>query len=153
MNTKNQDEEHLKLLTTFHYVVGGITALCACFPLIHLVIGLTMLFAPERFSKSDHAAGPERMVGGLFVVIAGSIILLGWALAAANVYVGRCLARREKHSFCLVVEALNCLNTPIGTVLGVFTIIVIMRPSIKEMFDSNRVDRERPRVDESPTQT
>ncbi|HSB11840.1 MAG TPA: hypothetical protein VLM38_20300 [Blastocatellia bacterium] len=138
MNSKNPDEEHLRLLSIFHYVVGGITALCACFPLIHLVVGLTMIFAPERLSGSEHTPGPERMFGLFFVVLASAFIILGWALAAANVYVGRCLTRREKHTFCLVVAAVNCINTPIGTVLGVFTIIVLMRPSVKAMFETNR---------------
>lgn len=153
VDSKNQDQEHLRLLTTFHYVVGGITALCACFPLIHLTIGLMMLFSPERFSNSNHGGGPDRIFGLFFVVIGGGVIVIGWALAAANVYAGRCLARREKHTFCLVVAAVNCLNTPIGTVLGVFTIIVILRPSVKEMFDVNRVHRESSPVDEGPTGT
>lgn len=152
MNSKNQDEEHLRLLTIFHYIVGGITALCACFPLIHLVIGMTMLFAPERLSGSEHAPGPERVVGLFFTVFAAAIILLGWALAAANIYAGRCLARREKYTFCIVVAAVNCINTPIGTVLGVFTIIVLVRPSVKQMFEANRavqqnLDFDRPSPD------
>jgi hypothetical protein len=32
----NVDYEHLRLLSIFHYVVGGITAVCSLFPLIHV---------------------------------------------------------------------------------------------------------------------
>ncbi len=32
----DQDLEHLRLLSLFHYVVGGIAALFGCFPFIHL---------------------------------------------------------------------------------------------------------------------
>ena len=39
----NQDEQYLNLLSIFHYVVGGLTALFACFPVFHLTIGLSML--------------------------------------------------------------------------------------------------------------
>jgi len=39
----NRDEEHLKLLSIFHYVVGGIAAFFAFFPIIHLVIGIACL--------------------------------------------------------------------------------------------------------------
>ena len=42
----NQDLEHLRLLSIFHYVVAGITAFFACFPVFHLVFGLVMLLAP-----------------------------------------------------------------------------------------------------------
>jgi len=142
VNSQNQDQEHLRLLSIFHYIVGGITALCACFPLIHFTVGLALLFAPDKFSGPENSPGPERLVGLFFSVFAAVFILLGWALAAANIYAGRCLAKHEKHTFCLVVAAVNCLNTPIGTVLGVFTIIVLMRPSVKWMFEANRFDRQ-----------
>ena len=36
--------------------------------------------------------------------------------------------------FCLVIAALLCMITPFGTVLGVFTIIVLVRPSVKLLF-------------------
>jgi len=134
----NQDEEHLRLLSIFHYIVGGITALCACFPLIHLVIGLALVFAPETPSSPEHSAGPDRLVGLFFTLFAVAFIILGWAFAIATAYAGRCLARREHYIFCLVVAAVNCLNTPIGTILGVFTIVVLMRPSVKEMFAANQ---------------
>lgn len=140
----NRDEEHLRLLSIFHYIVGGMIALCACFPLIHLVLGLTMIFAPERLSGSSQTSGPEPLFGLFFVVFAGAFILFGWALAAATIYAGRCLARREKYTFCLVVAAVSCINAPIGTVLGVFTIIVLMRPSVKQIFEANRAARFTP---------
>ena len=39
----DQDSEHLKMLALFHYIVGGLAALFACFPIIHLVLGIAML--------------------------------------------------------------------------------------------------------------
>lgn len=77
-------------------------------------------------------------MGLIFTVFAAAIIVLGWGLAIATVYAGRCLARRRKHTFCLGVAAVSCMNAPIGTALGVFTIIVLMRPSVKELFTANQ---------------
>ncbi len=130
----NQDDEHLRLLSMFHYIAAGIIGLCACFPVIHLAVGLGMLLAPEEFSSSEQSSGPDRLVGLFFTLFAGAFIMVGWAFAIATAYAGRCLARREKRTCCFVVAAVNCLNTPIGTVLGVFTIIVLMRPSVEELF-------------------
>jgi hypothetical protein len=31
----SEDEQYLRLLSIFHYVVGGIAALFACFPIFH----------------------------------------------------------------------------------------------------------------------
>jgi hypothetical protein len=42
----NKDLEHLRLLSIFHYVVGGILALFACFPIIHLIMGIMFLTMP-----------------------------------------------------------------------------------------------------------
>lgn len=36
--TPNQDEQYLQILSIFHFVVGGLTALFACFPIFHLAI-------------------------------------------------------------------------------------------------------------------
>ena len=43
-----QDEEHLKLLSIFHYVVGGLAALFACFPIFHLIIGVVFIALSGR---------------------------------------------------------------------------------------------------------
>jgi hypothetical protein len=33
-----------------------------------------------------------------------------------------------------VIAAISCLLVPLGTVLGIFTILVLVRPSVKERF-------------------
>jgi hypothetical protein len=52
------DAQHLKLLSIFHYLVGGLTALFACFPLIHLGLGLAVLFSPGFFPAKS-GQGPS----------------------------------------------------------------------------------------------
>lgn len=37
----------------------------------------------------------------------------------------------------LVVSGINCLQIPFGTVLGIFTIIVLMRPSVQSGYEAN----------------
>ena len=51
---------------------------------------------------------------------------------------GRFLATRKHYMFCLVMAAIECLFTPFGTVLGVFTIVVLMRDSVKQSFATSR---------------
>lgn len=125
----NQDIEHLKLLSIFHYVVAGLMALFACIPFIHFFIGLGM--ATGAF---DDTPGEARMVGVFFMVFAGLFILAGWATATAVFIAGRNLARRTNYTYCLVVAGVECIFMPFGTVLGVFTIIVLNRASTKKLF-------------------
>lgn len=47
---------------------------------------------------------------------------------------GRALAQRRRYTFCLVIAGVACMFMPFGTVLGVFTIIVLLRDSVKELF-------------------
>jgi hypothetical protein len=129
----SQDEEHLKLLSIFHYVVGGITGFFACFPIIHFIIGIFVL-AVGLTGASDDERFPLLIFGLMFTLIAGLIILCGWTLAVCLIVSGRNLARRRRYNFCFVIACISCLLMPYGTVLGVFTIIVLMRPTVKELF-------------------
>ena len=42
---QNTDNEHIRLLSIYHYVVSGAVAFFACIPIIHLVIGLIFIFS------------------------------------------------------------------------------------------------------------
>jgi hypothetical protein len=130
----NQDLEHLRLLSIFHYVCAGMAALFACIPIIHLVMGIVMTFHPESFGPSKEQ--PPAFIGVFFIVIGSLMILAGWTFAALLAYAGRCLAQRKYYTFCLVVAGIACLFMPFGTVLGVFTIIVLVRPTVKPLFAS-----------------
>jgi hypothetical protein len=126
------DTEHLRLLSIFHYVMASISALFACIPIIHLVLGLLMIVAPHVFGHGSEQ--PPAFVGWLFVILGGSVILLGWTFAALIAIAGRCIARRTHYTYCFVVACLECLSIPFGTVLGVFTILVLNRTSVKGLF-------------------
>jgi hypothetical protein len=125
----NQDQEHLKLLSIFHYVAAGMAALVACIPFIHFFMGLAL--ATGAFPDTDSEARP---VGLVIMLVAACIIFLGWCFAALVAFAGRSLARRKRYTFCLVMAGVECIFMPVGTVLGVFTIIVLVRDSVKELF-------------------
>jgi hypothetical protein len=133
----DEDVGHLKLLSIFHYVVGGIAAFFACFPIIHLIIGIVML-AGGFEEASSNGEFPAFLVGLMFVLLPGFIMLCGWALAVCLIIAGRQLAKKKHYTFCLVMACISCIFMPFGTVLGVFTIIVLMRPSVKELFAANK---------------
>ena len=65
-------------------------------------------------------------------------IIIGWTIAVCIIIAGSNLAKRKHYTFCLVIAAISCMFMPLGTVLGIFTIIVLMRPSVKELFAANK---------------
>ncbi len=125
-----QDEHHLNLVSVFHYVVGGLTALFACIPFLHLVIGIAILSGSFDGAESR----PPRFLGIFFVAVAAGCILAGWALATAMIVAGRKLRARKSHTYCLVVAGIECAVIPFGTVLGIFTILLLMKDSVKALF-------------------
>lgn len=127
------DDEHLRLLAVFHSVLAVIAGLFALFPVVHLLVGLTVLAG--GFGASDpKEALAGRMMGCFFVGIAGMWMLFGAALAAGLALAGGYLRQRRNYTFCLVVAGLACAFTPLGTVLGVFTLIVLLRDSVRAKF-------------------
>lgn len=130
--TTDADREHLRLLSVFHYVMAVLAGLCAMFPILHLLIGIGLMSG--TFDSHQRNEPSARIVGGVFVAIAVVCIALGLTYAACIAYAGRCLAQRKGYTFCLVMAGLSCLFMPVGTVLGVFTIIVLMRPSVAAEF-------------------
>jgi hypothetical protein len=127
--TLSQDQDHLRMLSIFHYIVGGITALFSLFPVIHLAIGLAIVTG--RLEGTDPEA---QLFGWIFVVFAGLFIACGLTLAGYIVYAGRCLQQRRRHMLCMVVAGLSCMVMPFGTILGIFTLVTLSKPSVKALF-------------------
>jgi hypothetical protein len=59
---------------------------------------------------------------------------MGWLFAALVALSGRSIQKRRRYTFCLIMAGVECLFMPVGTVLGVFTIIVLLRDSVKRQF-------------------
>lgn len=129
----DDDKRHIKLLEIFHYVVGAITALGSCAPLIHFGIGIFMLCG--AFDVKDT---PPKFIAWFLVIFSGFIVLCGWTLAVCILIAGRKLAHYRARTYCIVVAGLECILMPFGTVLGIFTIFVLMRDSVQELFKSNQ---------------
>ena len=137
----NDDLQHLKLLSIFHYVVAGLTALMGCLPLIHLALGVALLTG--RLPTQPHDPVSADFMGWMFIGIAGVAIVAMWSFAVILLFAGRCLQERRRHTFCIVVAGLECMMMPFGTVLGVFTIVVLLRPSVRQLFSDEGAEAEK----------
>ncbi|MBM3860164.1 MAG: hypothetical protein FJ395_10995 [Verrucomicrobia bacterium] len=127
-----QDADQLRLLSIFHYIAAGLAALFACLPVIHLVLGIFMVACPEKMGGPKNP--PPAFLGWFFIIFAACFIAAGWAFAACLLAAGRCLSKHRHYMYCMVMAGIGCMFVPFGTVLGVFTIIALMRPSVKALF-------------------
>jgi hypothetical protein len=128
----NTDNQYLGLLSTFHYVVGAILAAMGFIPIIHLTLGIAML--EGLFDTDNGEPPPPDVLGWIFVFIGTCLITMFWTVAGCLVLAGRRLAQRHNYWFCFIVACVACAFSPLGTVLGVFTILVLVRPSVQAQF-------------------
>jgi hypothetical protein len=128
-------EEHLRLLSIFHYGCAGMVALCACFPIFHLILGLLIVINP-RSLFGEAKDQPPALFGWFFALFSAAIMMAGWTFAALLAWAGRCLQKRKRYLFCLVMACVVCFFMPFGTVLGIFTIIVLVNPAAKALFEA-----------------
>ena len=129
------DLEHLRLLRIGYLISGATNAAWACFPIIHITIGLFMLFGGFPAGPSKPGEPDQRFVGLLFIAIGGIISSMFAIGAALKLLAARRIRERRSKTFCLAVAALSCLGIPYGTALGVFTFVVLARPSVAQLFE------------------
>ena len=135
----NEDLKQLDLLALFHYIVGGITAFFSCMPFIHVFIGLAMLSG--KFFKESNGSGPLPFMGWIFVIMGSVFIILGWSMAICIMVAGRKLKQRKNRTFCMVMAAIECIFMPLGTILGVFTIMALNKESVIKIFAEQQAKR------------
>jgi len=137
MRPHDLDLQHLKALAICHYVLGGLSALFSSFFLIYVGMGIMFLTSPSTMSGPSSPPPPAAM-GWLFLLIGSGVVLIGWSFSVLVIISGRFLAQHKHRLFCLIMAGVSCgVSVPLGTVLGIFTIVVLVRPSVKELFQAN----------------
>ena len=98
--------DDIRLLSIFHYVLAGLSSLCACFPLVY--VGLGAAFTAGAFAEEPHP--PPAALGFVFMGLGGVILLLlvGWIVAL--IVAGRSIARQRNWTFCVVVAGVSCAS-------------------------------------------
>jgi hypothetical protein len=132
-----EDESHLNTLAICHFVYAGLLGVGGLFGLIYVVFGI--VFAASIASSPSPGGGspgpPAAAIGGLFAAIGGFIMLIVWTKAAFVAYSGMSLKKRRRRTLSFVVACICCMNIPFGTALGVFTLVVLSRASVKALYD------------------
>jgi hypothetical protein len=127
---RHPEEDHLRALSICHYVLGGMSAFAGCIPLIHVTLGISMLVG--AFDAGPNP--PPREIGLFFAVIGGAISLFLWTLAILKILAGRFLSQHTHYRFCFAIAIIECVQMPMGTILAIFTMLVLSRDSVQALF-------------------
>jgi hypothetical protein len=128
------DADHLKLLSIFHFVGAALALIALLFLVAHYAMFHLFFSNPKMWENQKQAPPPAELFAMLkWVYLFFGVLLLGSAIA--NLISGLCIRARKHRTFSLIVAALNCLHIPLGTTLGVFTLIVLLRDSVRELYE------------------
>ena len=100
----NKAQESLSLLSIFHYIIGGMVAFYSLLPLTYW-----NLFGATWF-------------------------LLGETLAISTIISGGWLRKYKGYWFSWLIAFWLCIYLPLGTVVGILTIVVLSRQSVKQLY-------------------
>ncbi len=131
--SNEKDNAYLRIISISYYFLGGITMLFSLLPLVHISLGIMSLCGKMETTSSP----PPAFLGVLLIVIGATAMLLIAAIGICLIYTGRCINNRRHFIFCMVMSGLSCSSFPLGTALGIFTIILLVKPEIKAEFESN----------------
>jgi len=130
------DGEHLKLLTWGYVISGGMAACFSVFGLFYAFMGIFMGFVFSSAPVGKAAKLLPAFFASLFAGIGIMIFLLTMGVAIARFWTAHCISQRRSRTFCVIVAAITCMEFPLGTALGVLSLIVLGRASVARQFIS-----------------
>lgn len=141
----DRDEKDLRNLSWAHYAVGAITALMALPFIVGVWLGIDFIRHPVEhqeailwfqngLTQGQELELPPDMLGQLIAFFFGSIALLVLLHAAVVAWIGLCLAKARRYWVVYIFSILDCTYVPFGTIIGVWAVVVLNRPSVKRRF-------------------
>jgi hypothetical protein len=133
---RKADADHLRLLAIFHFIGAGLAVLGIGFLALHYLVFHAFFANPDIWKNQKGGVPPPREVLAIFRWL--YVVFGVWLVSSgvANLLSGLFIGRRKHRVFSLVVAAMNCIHIPFGTVLGAFTFIVLLRPSVREVYEA-----------------
>ena len=126
-------QSEIRLLSILHYVFGGLTIFTSLIPLVHVGAGIFMASGKIPTDTAQEAQ-MLALMGSFFIGIGSLIIFFGMICGICTILAGRFLGQYKNHTYCFIIACIECASIPLGTALGIYTIITLNKPEVKEPF-------------------
>ncbi len=159
----NKNQQNLKTLALFHYIYGGLALLVLSLIVIVMIVisathkrphvnnfitnlspskttNKTTIIKFDNFNKLGHSPvafnhhlQSTRIRIGLF----SPILWVGYYFISGilNIISGSFINRQQNRTLSLIVAGFNVLSMPLGTILGVFTFVLLSKNETIELYD------------------
>jgi hypothetical protein len=126
------DQEHLRLLALFHCISGAITMAFS------LMYGLWALFMfvviPPQARGNINDAFTQQFMPLMMFGMFGIFCAFGIAYGIVEIVCGRFISKRRARIFTIIASVPRLIFMPYGTILTVFTLLVVDRPSVRFLY-------------------
>jgi len=112
-------------------LIRNLNALAICYRILGGLVGLVVSLVILTLGTATLANGSVPMLEIAFLLL---LLLAGGAMTFVLFEVAGSLRDHERRTFCLVVAWLICAFFPLGTVLGVLTILQLIQPEAERAF-------------------
>jgi hypothetical protein len=129
---RRTDLEQIKVLSAFHYVGVGLAALGLLAVYGHYTLVSRMMSDPNVWKGPANPPPPEMFAPMRWMYGFGATVVAGTGVL--NFFAARWLRAKKNRLFTIGVAIANCFWFPLGTALGVFTIIVLARESTQALY-------------------
>jgi hypothetical protein len=125
-------QEKTKLIGIFYIIFGAMG-----------LLGLPMIYIQKQlmgvvFSHLDNFGGEAQywidVAREMVCILVPILVLLIVLHVLVNVLVGICFIKHKAYWSCLVASVATCLFFPLGTILGVFALMVLIEEETKKKF-------------------
>ena len=121
---------NLKLLGIF-YILFGLSALPGL-----LLVGVQHAMIDQAVDavESYYGTALDIDVEALLRVLMWGIIAMVIVHVISFVWIGCCFRKQTHYMACFIAAVFCCMSVPLGTILGIFSVINLNSPEGKELF-------------------
>ena len=128
------NNEHLNLLSIFYFIYGGLTIFVSFILLLYAGI-FSFIFSSGNINKitdntNELSDFPFGIITGIFIILFFVVLSYGILFIIA----GLKMRKKQNRVFSMVIGIIAMLSFPLGTVLGVFAIIILSKDTVIEQY-------------------
>ena len=124
-NVGNIMGTQLKLISTLYYVFGA------------LAIPVSFA-APIMIVRAHKILGTQPTT--FTFTFAAIALVVSLAMTSLIFYTGYAISKRTHWLLCVIASCFLCLSSPLGLVLGIFSLIILNNPNVKETFPNHGLE-------------
>ncbi len=126
------DNDLLSIVSIFHFVLGGFQMLFSLIGLIYL--GMGILIASGEL-ESAKGTPPPAEIGWIFGAVGIVFTLVFLTIGLLAIKTGTNIRKRKNRTFCIVIDSILCMMIPLGTIVGIFGLVLLMKPENAGQFE------------------